>query len=158
MAMRTPGEWVDTEDSVVMPLPTEDSRRPGMEGAGRKIIIVDDDRDTRMLLQFVLEQHGFTVAQAPSGLRLISLLHVDKPDLILLDVMMSWINGFELCRAIKSNPNFRDIPICFISARSDPASRSEGMACRAADYFVKPLDLDQLIARIDTLLEPHAAV
>jgi DNA-binding response OmpR family regulator len=146
-----PEDWVDSEDSMVLRVPKDD---PGPEprSAGNKVIIVDDDRDTRMLLQFVLEQHGFTVAQAPSGLRLISLLHVDKPDLILLDVMMSWINGFELCRAIKSNPNFREIPICFISARSDPSSIQEGLSCGAAAYFVKPLDLDHLIQKINALL------
>jgi len=153
MPSRSPEDWGDPEDSMVMPLPEEPARGPQAEGEGRRIIIVDDDRDTRMLLQFVLEQHGYTVSQAPSGLRLISLLHVDRPDLILLDVMMSWINGFELCRAIKSNPNFRDIPICFISARSDPSSIDEGMACGAAAYFVKPLDLDHLIEKINQLVK-----
>ncbi len=120
---------------------------------GKKVIIVDDDRDTRMLLQYILEQQGFQVAQAPSGLRLVSLLHVDRPDVILLDVMMSWINGFELCRAIKSNPAFRDIPICFISARADAASMKEGLACGAAAYFVKPLDVEDLVKRVKALID-----
>ncbi|MSP63100.1 MAG: response regulator [Myxococcales bacterium] len=134
---------------------SEEARRAKRPHTGRKVIIVDDDRDTRALLQFILEQEGYVVSQAPSGLRLISLLHVDRPDLILLDVMMSWINGFELCRAIKSNPAFRGIPICFISARSDPSSLKEGIACGAADYFVKPLDVDNLVKRVSQLTSVH---
>src|SRR5919108_4392236 len=91
----------------------ESSRKP-------KVIIVDDDRDTREMLTLALELEGFDVGQAANGLRLISAMHVDRPDVILLDVMMSWIDGFELCRAVKKNDEFRDIPVCFISGRSDP--------------------------------------
>jgi CheY-like chemotaxis protein len=68
-----------------------------------KIAVVDDDKDVRELLETTLQQEGYEVKLAANGLRLISTLHVDRPDLILLDVMMSWIDGFELCRAIKQN-------------------------------------------------------
>lgn len=121
----------------------------------RKIVIVDDDRDTREALKEALSSGGYQVAQAPSGLRLISHLQVDRPDLILLDVMMSWIDGFELCRAIKRNAEFRNIPVVFISGRSDPDDVREGLACGAADYFVKPIDLEALIARVDELTGPQ---
>ncbi len=84
--------------------------------ARKKIIIVDDDRETREMLKMALELEGYEVAQAANGLRLISSLHVDRPDLILLDVMMSWIDGLELCRAVKKNDEFRDIPVIFITA------------------------------------------
>lgn len=119
--------------------------------AARKIIVVDDDRETRELLQAVLELHGYQVVQAQSGLRLLSYLHVDRPDLILLDVMMSWIDGFELCRAVKSNPEFRGIPVVFISGRSDPVDIREGLACGAAAYFIKPIDMQALLAKIAEL-------
>ena len=119
-----------------------------------RIIIVDDDRETRELLQAALEQRGYEVVQAQSGLRLISYLHVDRPDLILLDVVMSWIDGLELCRAIKRNPEFENIPVCFISGRSEPADVREGLSCGAAAYFVKPLDTDELIAKIEELAGP----
>jgi DNA-binding response OmpR family regulator len=130
-----------------------------------KVIIVDDDRDTRELLQAALESRGFQVSQAQSGLRLISHLHVDRPDVILLDVMMSWIDGFELCRAIKRNPDFRDIPVCFISGRTDPADVHAGMDCGADAYFVKPIDTDALIEKVGNLAararspapRPHAS-
>ena len=123
---------------------------------GRKLVIVDDDRETRELIQAALEGRGFDVVQAQSGLRLISYLHVDRPDLILLDVMMSWIDGFELCRAVKRNPLFADIPVVFISGRGDEAAIREGMACGAAAYFVKPIDLDELIAKVTELTDAES--
>src|SRR5260221_14631443 len=124
--------------------------------AGRKkIIIVDDDRETREMLKMALELEGYEVSQAANGLRLISTLHVDRPDLILLDVMMSWIDGFELCRAVKKNEEFRDIPVIFISARSSATDVKRGREAGASDYFTKPVELPTLIARIRELI-PNA--
>lgn len=117
-----------------------------------KITLVDDDRDAREMLTQALESAGFEVTAAANGLRLISSLHVDRPDLILLDVLMSWIDGFELCRSIKKNEEYRDIPVIFVSARGAPAAIREGLAAGAVDYFVKPVDLDRLEARIREVL------
>ncbi|MFL5350475.1 MAG: PleD family two-component system response regulator [Hyalangium sp.] len=117
-----------------------------------RIIIVDDDRDTRELLAMALETEGFEVASAANGLRLISSLQLRRPHLILLDVNMSWIDGFELCKAVKKNENFRDIPVIFISGRGEPEDRRKGIEAGAADYFVKPLDLESLTARIRELV------
>jgi CheY-like chemotaxis protein len=83
-----------------------------------KVTIVDDDRDTRELLAVALESEGFEVTAAANGLRLIASLQLNRPDVILLDVNMSWIDGFELCRAVKKNEGFRDIPVIFVSGRS----------------------------------------
>lgn len=116
-----------------------------------RIIIVDDDRDTREMLTLALELEGFEVSEAANGLRLISKLHVDKPDVILLDVMMSWIDGFELCQAIKQNEEFRSIPVVFVSARRSPEDVARGHAVGAADYFTKPLDLGLLARRLREL-------
>lgn len=124
--------------------------------ASPRIIIVDDDRDTREMLTLALELEGFLVGQAANGLRLISAMHVDRPDVILLDVMMSWIDGFELCRAIKKNPTFADIPVIFISARKSAEDEKTGLAAGAAAYFSKPIDMDGLVARIRALLGARA--
>jgi DNA-binding response OmpR family regulator len=121
-----------------------------------KVIIVDDDRDTREMLTLALELEGFEVSQAANGLRLISAMHVDRPDVILLDVMMSWIDGFELCRAIKKNPSFMDIPVIFISARKSVDDERSGLEAGAIEYFTKPLDMDRLIARIREILAARA--
>ncbi len=125
-----------------------------MPSAKPKIIIVDDDRETRELLALALQMEDFEVTQAANGLRLISTLHVDQPDLILLDVNMSWIDGFELCRAVRKNEDFKEIPVIFISARSSSADVKRGIEAGAADYFTKPIELQTLIARIKELIPP----
>ncbi len=121
-----------------------------------RIIIVDDDRDTRELLALALETEGFEVTMAANGLRLISSLELHRPHLILLDVNMSWIDGFELCKAVKKNESFRDIPVIFVSGRGEPEDRRRGIEAGAADYFVKPLDLNALIGRIRQLVPAPA--
>ena len=118
----------------------------------RKIIIVDDDRETREMLKMALELEGYEVSQAANGLRLISTLHVDRPDAVLLDVVMSWINGFELCRAVKKNEEFKDIPVIFISARKTQKDIDAGLAAGAVDYFSKPIDMERLLARLEQLI------
>jgi len=128
---------------------TEATARP-------RVIIVDDDRDTREMLTLALELEGFDVGQAANGLRLISAMHVDRPDVILLDVMMSWIDGFELCRAIKKNPDFAELPVIFISARKSAEDERAGLEAGAIDYFAKPLDMDRLVARIWEILKQRA--
>src|SRR5947199_9141942 len=112
-----------------------------MTTAHKKIIIVDDDRETREMLKMALELEGYDVAQAANGLRLISTLHVDRPDLILLDVMMTWIDGFELCRAVKKNDEFRDLPVNLISAKKTANDIRPGLAPGPFDSFTKPIEM-----------------
>jgi DNA-binding response OmpR family regulator len=120
----------------------------------RKVAVVDDDRDVRELLEESLSRQGYEVKLAANGLRLISTLHVDRPDLILLDVMMSWIDGFELCKAIKQNLEFKGIPIVFISGKTAPADIERGLECGAVDYFPKPLDMERLLSRVREIVGP----
>jgi DNA-binding response OmpR family regulator len=120
----------------------------------RKVAVVDDDRDVRELLEESLQSVGYEVKLAANGLRLISTLHVDRPDLILLDVMMSWIDGFELCKAIKQNAEFKGIPIVIISGKTAPADIERGLECGAVDYFPKPLDMERLLSRVREIVGP----
>lgn len=116
-----------------------------------RVLIVDDDRDVREMLALALEVEGFDVSQVPNGIKLVSSLEVDRPDVILLDVMMSWIDGVELCRAVKQNPSFCDIPVVFVSAKKGPEDVQRGLAAGAADYFPKPLDMIRLAERLKQL-------
>ncbi len=93
------------------------------------------------------------MALAANGLRLVSALQVDRPDVILLDVMMSWIDGFELCRALKRNPAYADIPVIFLSGRSTDSDVAAGIAVGAVDYLCKPVDGRTLLARVDELVQ-----
>jgi CheY-like chemotaxis protein len=126
-------------------------------GRKRKILVVDDDRDVRELLSAVLAEQGYEVEVVPNGLKLVSALRVDRPDLVLLDVMMSWINGFDLCRSIKQNHEFSLIPIVFISARNQPIDVQRGMECGAVAYVTKPIDLDKLLACVKKVLDGQPA-
>ncbi len=146
--MSTQGQQAGAETPKFVPGRTE------REAMARKVIIVDDDRETREMLQVLLELEGYEVKLVANGLRLISTLHVDKPDLILLDVMMSWIDGFELCTAIKKNPEFRDIPVFFISGRTSPEDIERGFAAGCHDYFPKPIDGERLVHRIREVIGP----
>src|SRR6478752_2739804 len=117
-----------------------------------KVIIVEDDRETREMLALALSMEGFEVAEAANGLKLISSLHMHRPNLILLDVNMSWIDGFELCRSVHRNSEFRNIPVVFVSARSSPADIQRGLEAGAAAYFTKPVDLGVLTKKARELV------
>ncbi len=123
---------------------------------GRRVAVVDDDRDIRDGLRAALTDEGYDVTVVPNGLRLLSALQVDKPDLIVLDVMMSWIDGFELCRAIKRNADYANIPVMFISAKNTAADIKHGLECGAVDYVTKPFDLPTLLGKIEAIIGPPA--
>ena len=121
--------------------------------APARIAVVDDDRATRDYLADVLGRAGFTVCPAESGLRLVATLQVDRPDLIVLDVNMSWIDGFELCRALKRNADWQAIPVLFVSGRSSDDDRAAGLAAGAVGFLVKPIDGRTLVATVRELLQ-----
>ncbi|HTS81625.1 MAG TPA: response regulator [Myxococcaceae bacterium] len=124
----------------------------------RSAIIVDDDRDTREMLAMALELEGYQVTQAANGVKLISSLHVHRPDILLLDVNMSWIDGFELCRAVRRNEQLHQLPVLFVSARKARADVEAGMASGADGYFTKPIDFDALLERMRELVEGRTGV
>ena len=121
---------------------------------GRRVAVVDDDRDIRDALRGALTDEGYEVTVVPNGLRLLAALQVDKPDLIVLDVMMSWIDGFELCKAIKRNSDYQKIPVLFISAKSSQEDITHGLQCGAIDYVTKPFDLPTLLEKIERIVGP----
>ena len=100
-----------------------------------------------------LELEGYQVTQAANGVKLISSLHVHRPDILLLDVNMSWIDGFELCRAVRRNEQLRSLPVLFVSARKARAVVEAGLASGADGYFTKPLDFEALLGRMRELVD-----
>ncbi len=121
--------------------------------APQRIAVVDDDRPTRDYLADVLRRAGYVVCMAESGLRLVAALQIDRPDLIVLDVNMSWIDGFELCRALKRNRDWQSIPVVFLSGRSSDADRTAGLDAGAVAFLSKPIDGRTLVATVRELLQ-----
>ena len=117
-----------------------------------RILIVDDDEDILQATSDFLEDRGYKIYQAGTGKEALKRTHESKPDLILLDVMMPKMDGFWLCRVMKSDPKLQHIPIIFLTARDDAQSRLEGQKCGGDDYLTKPFDLDALELRIKAQL------
>jgi CheY-like chemotaxis protein/MinD-like ATPase involved in chromosome partitioning or flagellar assembly len=116
------------------------------------ILVVDDDPDTLTLVGMMLERRGFTVWKAIDGATALARLEPDPPDLVILDVMMPVLDGFEVCRRIKANPRTTHIPVILLTARAEPASQLEGLRAGAIDYITKPVHPQDLLARIQSVL------
>ncbi len=114
------------------------------------ILTVDDQPANLRLLMECLERRGLHVVVALSGQEGIERAEFVRPDLILLDVQMQGLDGFETCRRLKSNPATRDIPVIFMTAASDPRDKVNGFAAGGVDYVTKPIDETEVLARIDT--------
>ena len=120
-----------------------------------RILAIDDIPSNLAMLGASLEQE-FDVQIATSGMSGIALASATAPDLILLDVMMPEINGFETCRHLKADPRLRNIPIIFLTAMNDAESESAGLALGAVDYITKPIKIGIARHRIRNLLEREA--
>jgi two-component system cell cycle response regulator len=118
----------------------------------KKILAIDDNPDNLFLLQDRLEKEGFEVFKAYSGEMGIQKSLEEKPDLILLDVMMPGISGYDVCKKISANESTKLIPILLLTALTDADNIREGLQCGAFDYIKKPFNKIELIARIHSAL------
>lgn len=124
-----------------------------MEGKPQhRILIIDDDEAICTMLRTFLESLDFAVSVCMSPLNLVRDLSNLRYDVILLDVMMSWVDGYRLLEILKNHPVTKNIPILMISARSREEDIRRGLDLKAVDYFVKPFNLSRLRGRIDELL------
>jgi DNA-binding response OmpR family regulator len=114
----------------------------------RKIALIEDDADLFQLVKYNLEKEGFTVVGANTGRGVIDLFRREKPDLILLDIMLPDSDGLEICKSIRQNPELVHIPVIFLTARVSETDRIVGLELGANDYIVKPFFVRELIARI----------
>jgi DNA-binding response OmpR family regulator len=114
----------------------------------RKIALIEDDADLYALLRYNLEKEGFAFVGSQTGKGAIDLCRRERPDLILLDIMLPDSDGLDICKGIRNHPELSHIPIIFLTARASETDRIVGLELGANDYIVKPFFIRELIARI----------
>src|SRR5882672_3144429 len=118
-----------------------------------KVLVVEDDRSIQMVLELVLARMGkCEVLLASEGRQGLAMIKQHKPDLVLLDLMLPGIDGFEICQRAKEDPETRMIPIIFLTAQPQPAATARAMALGAAAYLIKPFDPTTIVAQINEVL------
>jgi two-component system alkaline phosphatase synthesis response regulator PhoP len=122
-------------------------RSPRRGDCGGRILIVDDESAIRLVCRLNLDAVGFQTLEAPDGETALELARSEHPDLILLDIMLPGIDGWGVAEELGADPKTREIPILFLSARSDPADEARGHEVGALGYVTKPFDPEELIDR-----------
>ena len=117
----------------------------------KKVLVVDDSKTELMFMTDLLHKNGFSVKTAENAEDAFRRLAEEKPDLILMDVVMPGQNGFQLTRAITRDPLYADVPIIMCTSKNQETDRVWGMRQGARDYITKPIDSDELMAKIKAL-------
>lgn len=118
--------------------------------AGQRLLIVDDEPNLRSMLAAALSHHGYEITQAENGREALERISQDRPDLVLLDVMMPEIDGYEVCRRLRSDGD--QTPILFLTAKDSTEDKVRGLTLGGDDYLNKPFSLDELVARAEAIL------
>ena len=124
-----------------------------MEKKKKLILIVDDNPENRKVLGSLLTKNGYEVGSANDGFKALKFVENVQPDLILLDVMMPGMEGFEVCRKLKEDYRFQHIPVIFITARTSTEDIVKGFELGGVDYISKPFNSAELLARVNTHIE-----
>jgi signal transduction histidine kinase len=128
---------------------TQDEKVPFMS----KILIVDDVADNLIVLGNMLNTEGYTIRPVLDGSLALQVAETEKPDLVLLDIMMPIMDGFEVCNFLKAAPNLKDVPVIFISALNDTDNIVKALTMGGVDYITKPFKVEEVKARVSTHLE-----
>jgi DNA-binding response OmpR family regulator len=114
----------------------------------RKVALIEDDADLYALVKYNLEKEGFTVVGSQTGRGAVELCRRERPDLVLLDIMLPDSDGLDVCKGIRQHPELSHIPVIFLTARASETDRIVGLELGANDYIVKPFFVRELIARV----------
>ena len=117
-----------------------------------KILIAEDEPDIRELVAFMLRFAGYEVVAASNGEEAVQAATRDVPDLILMDVRMPRMTGYDACRIMKANPMLQDVPVVFLSAKGQESEIQSGLEAGAEEYLLKPFSPDELTNRVRTIL------
>lgn len=118
----------------------------------KKILIVDDEPNILLSLEFLMRREGHAVITASDGQQALDQLSEDRPDLMILDVMMPRKNGFEVCGEVRADPAFADMPILMLSAKGREAEMKKGLSLGADAYITKPFSTHDLVEKVSELL------
>ena len=121
--------------------------------AGEKILVVDDEPNILKLVSFILTSRGYKVVEAALGAEAIQKAKSEKPDLIILDVMMPKMDGFEAAKKIKSDAATKSVPILMLSSKAQFEDKMKGIDSGAMDYITKPFDKEELLEKVRECLE-----
>ena len=116
-----------------------------------KVLIADDEPDIREIIEYNLTREGYLVQTAKDGNEALTKARSFKPDLIILDIMMPYKNGVEVCEILRSQSDFQETMIIFLTARSDESSQIKGLETGADDYITKPVSPKILISRVNAI-------
>ncbi|MFC1880210.1 response regulator transcription factor [Thermodesulfobacteriota bacterium] len=119
----------------------------------KEILIVDDEPGVVVPVQFLMEQQGYKVIIANNGEDALALIYKYKPNLVLLDIMLPGIDGYEVCEIVRLNANYRNVKIIFLTAKGREAEIAKGLALGADAYITKPFSNDALVVKVKELLE-----
>lgn len=119
----------------------------------RKLLIADDESGIRSLVRMTLEDESYEIVEASDGTEALNLAREQLPDVILLDVMMPGLTGYEVCRAIKEDPKTQEMAVVMLTARAQEVDEAEGKSAGADDYFTKPFSPVALMRKVDELFE-----
>jgi CheY-like chemotaxis protein len=123
-----------------------------------KILVAEDERDIRELIALTLQFAGFEVVTATNGVEVVELAPAENPDLILMDVRMPRMTGYQACEALKQMPGLEDTPVVFLSAKGQDSEIQEGLGAGAVEYILKPFAPDELAAQVRRILAETGGV
>jgi DNA-binding response OmpR family regulator len=118
----------------------------------KKVLIVDDEQNITISIAFLMRREGFEVLVAHDGAEGLRLIRAERPELVLLDIMMPKLNGFEVCQAVRADPTLAGVRILMLTAKGRVAEMEKGMALGADGYMPKPFATKELVAKVRELL------
>jgi DNA-binding response OmpR family regulator len=128
--------------------------KEGGQAMAKRVLVVDDEPNIVVSLRFLMEREGFQVEVASTGQAAIAALDRAPADLVLLDIMMPELDGFEVCQRIRDNPAWRATKIVMLTAKGRDVERDKGLALGADEYVTKPFSTRDLVAKVKQMLAP----
>ena len=118
----------------------------------KKILVVDDSATIHMMIRMVLGKDRYTLVTATDGREAVDKAHAERPDLIVMDVVMPHMTGFEACREMRRDDVTKDIPVILVTTRGEPESVEKGFASGCSDYVTKPINSLELLSKVQSFL------